>query len=220
MSNLFEEWKNEPDFKEFTYNDEYKCEIRRSKGMGNLCGYVYIHENHPSYNDQSIDKILKCHGGITFKSLIEEKKVFIIGFDCAHAWDLVPYNMLSIFRDFNDSIYRNIEYVEKELCNICEQLDHIKDTISKEKKVNKEYYIINFTEDGDIYFDNLSGQELEEKLKIEDGCCDYGKPDFLSEFPENLRLINGNKLLILKGEIIIPKIIEVIKKYSILGENK
>jgi len=121
------EWQQEDDLVEFIYKD-YKCEIKRTR-MGNLCGYVYIPEDHPLYEKIKMDdNEIECHGGITYTS--EFGEIGKIGFDCAHCYDLIPYrsdyvnSLLSMFEKYRlpTITYKNIDYVMDECCSIVDQL--------------------------------------------------------------------------------------------------
>lgn len=77
------------------------------------------------YN-HSMQSFLTTHGGITFADFflsinIVNKSNWFIGFDCGHYKDLVPFipNNLKIREG---DIYRNIEYVIKEIKNLALQL--------------------------------------------------------------------------------------------------
>jgi|GEM_PF-1567977 len=105
-------WHNEPD-EEFYFERGYPCLILRKENTGHLCGYVGILKQESE--QYRIDKTINCfgvtlhkefdydavpidaNGGITFfgrfDRFIPEKyrdKCIFIGFDCAHAGDLVP----------------------------------------------------------------------------------------------------------------------------------
>lgn len=128
------EWELEPDLKEFTHG-KYKCSIIRNTDMGHLCGYIKVPKDNIFYNKKDILWKLDCHGGITFSHMAQDQdgKTFVIGFDCAHAWDLIPYNTFNFgSRYYNESVYRNIEFVEKELIDLCEQLDDAENILKEE----------------------------------------------------------------------------------------
>lgn len=126
----------EPDREEFEYNG-YKCLIQRHLEMGHLCGYVGVSKGHPCYGriyePMIYDDIYKIqiHGGLTHSGEGDggnwPKGYWWFGFDCAHAWDLVPnLQMLSKHMGFRmdvlDGIYRDFEYVRKETKSLVEQI--------------------------------------------------------------------------------------------------
>src|SRR5690606_23628828 len=102
------EWVNEPDLVYFKYRD-YDCIVKRLFKLerynpddcfgGNINGYIIIEKDHPLYGiENNFDADLDIHGGVTFSGFIfydffqENDFVdkFAIGFDCAHAFDIVP----------------------------------------------------------------------------------------------------------------------------------
>ncbi len=86
-------WQDEPD--EARWTDEatgLRCAIIRSEVSGALCGYVEI--DHPSLC-RSLEELEKLdfdvHGGLTWSGLrFEDETGWWIGFDCGHAWDVMP----------------------------------------------------------------------------------------------------------------------------------
>lgn len=124
------------------------CWIRRGP-LGNLCGYVGVNTSHPAYgytywtynNDGKpvTDKIalrinkIQVHGGLTYSE--KEGGLWWFGFDCAHLHDLSP-SMEAMRKDMyegrelpsfcKDEIYRNIEYVTKEVQDLAKQLSKVK----------------------------------------------------------------------------------------------
>lgn len=102
---------------EFEYRG-YKCFIMVMSG-GYLNGYVLITKNHPAYMKRYYELDIDCHGGLSFSDFASHKNLddgWFIGFDCAHAGDLVP--------NFSNSpgVWRDEEYVTNELKSIVEQL--------------------------------------------------------------------------------------------------
>ena len=124
------EWETEPDRVEFEHLG-FPCLIRRVQHIGSLCGYVAVPPGHP-WHGQSQDDIeddIEIHGGLSYASKSREEwchkdkpelnDYWWLGFDCAHAWDILPV-ILSISPRLADSQskYRNIAYVTKQ----CEKL--------------------------------------------------------------------------------------------------
>ncbi len=97
-------WQDEPDRVEWRHAS-LPCLVVRGP-MGALCGYVGVPPGHPLHGrsafDGSCDE-LDAPGGLTFAGPCEEggdichvpqpgepANVWWLGFDCAHAYDLVP----------------------------------------------------------------------------------------------------------------------------------
>lgn len=115
--------KREGNLKEFVHNG-FNCKIVRvhPESTGHLCGYVKIPISHKlygmSYDDIEIlyDYEVPSHAGLTFSGSIKEEGYWI-GFDCAHAGDLLPcshggYFEMSIM---HGDVYRDMEFVEARL---------------------------------------------------------------------------------------------------------
>jgi len=118
------QWDNEPDRVEWTYLN-LKCLILRASEMRHLCGYVGLPKWHPCYGRLYNDIDIEVHGGLTFSEQgdgeRQDKDLWWLGFDCAHAWDLVP-GMRVDYLTTEKLAYRNIEYVKKETEHLAEQL--------------------------------------------------------------------------------------------------
>jgi len=72
------------------------------------------------------------------------------------------------------------------------------------------YYVIHCSEDGDKSIDVFTKDKLEEALKDED----WGEnPEFGDPGTVSLDYFSG--LLIIKGETVIPKPVELVKSYSV-----
>lgn len=105
-------WQDEPD--KIQFSDErtgLPCLIKRNP-LGALCGYVGVSEGHPwfgqGYDDARLvdDVYPEVHGGLTFADFCQEgdeahtichipgpgepDRVWWLGFDCNHAFDLAP----------------------------------------------------------------------------------------------------------------------------------
>jgi hypothetical protein len=75
----------------------------------------------------------------------------------------------------------------------------------------EKYYLLRCDEDGDHYLKKYTKKEIEEMLRLK--VRDEEKVDFASELPEDLNQFCGE--IIIKGEIIVPKIDEVVVRYKI-----
>lgn len=135
------EWTNEKHRYEFKHAG-FNCLILRNSVMFVLCGYVGIPEGHPYY-EKDYDKMddINVHGGVTYSGdshmhiRLEEdvgRELWWVGFDCCHWKDLMPATFLSaisFLRDKDDNfstIYRNVDWVKKEVESLAEQLSLIK----------------------------------------------------------------------------------------------
>lgn len=127
-------WVNEPDMVVWTDDRTLlRCMIVRG-GMGSLCGYVGVREDCMLYGalyDDSALSSVSVHGGITWSSklpdaLKEDEDVWWFGFDCAHAYDLMP-----AFQDFggrvfsSEAVYRDVFYVSEQVRDLSEQIARI-----------------------------------------------------------------------------------------------
>ena len=142
-------WDDEPDKMQFP--DEatgLPCLIVRGP-MGALCGYVGVAEGHPAfgvdYSDVRIAgedgerEYVDVHGGLTFAdhcqlhqageargirhvpSEGEPDHVWWLGFDCAHAWDVMPAHSMHL-DFFRDAVYRDVAFVRRECQRLAQQL--------------------------------------------------------------------------------------------------
>jgi len=122
-------WSEEPDRESWV--DEttgFQCLIQRHPEMGHLCGYIAVDATHPWH-----DKHYECihadvHGDLTYaghKRLDNpESELWYIGFDCAHAGDVVP-NLLASYPQWmlhlRDEEYRDWAYVRLEVLSLARQ---------------------------------------------------------------------------------------------------
>ena len=102
---------------------------------------VFISALDPDRDNNSIElcMILPCHGGITFSGEGDHlpqasEKLWWLGFDCGHAWDLAPAICDSQHPDFppgmplppksflSDLTYRTADYVVNELRQLATKL--------------------------------------------------------------------------------------------------
>lgn len=99
--------------KKFQYKG-YNCEIKRIEGTGHLCGYVEIFPQRLS------NELLELpYGGVTYRKVNEQGNV-VIGFDCAHEFDRLP------FVEGHDDYYYtycDMSFVEGELKKMVDYLE-------------------------------------------------------------------------------------------------
>lgn len=137
------EWVNEPDEFSFEYLG-VKCNVKRIIIRepceeevyfgGHFCGYVEIPYNHPYHHKKYEDMDIECHGSLTYG---EVHVGHWIGFDCAHAGDIVPSmkklregyskRIFPIPEEFKDCalfnpVYRNLEFCIQQCQSIVTQL--------------------------------------------------------------------------------------------------
>lgn len=135
------------------------CLVVRNR-LGALCGYVGVGPTHPwygvdcsqgCYNENcsgaNPETQIDVHGSLTFSGHCqgdpegwtvchltepgEPDDVWWFGFDCAHAWDLVPA-MIARERQMGlppirgeNTIYRTLEYVRGEVASLARQLARV-----------------------------------------------------------------------------------------------
>lgn len=140
LSKLIEK---EGDFLEWTYTTDNgydcSCYIIRT-GLGNLCGYVKLTPDNKLYGigyDDIYDIVyIKVHGGLTYSGKDEDGS-WVIGFDCAHLGDLVPYYVLNDMNyGLSEEVYRDIEYVKSECESLCEQISGFSLSFNRNKILN------------------------------------------------------------------------------------
>ncbi len=120
------EWLDEPDKDEFEH-DGLKGLIVRNPKLGHLCGYVAVPKGHPCYGKNyshiPYDDLfpVEVHGGLTFSQAGDgatwPEGYWWLGFDCAHAWDLIPYMPFEL-----KGTYRNFQYVKQEIKALANQV--------------------------------------------------------------------------------------------------
>jgi len=136
------EWLDEPSREEFEHAG-YRCLILRNPELGCLCGYTGVQKGHPCYGKGyeyiPYDDLLpvEVHGGLTFSSVGDGEKwptgYWWLGFDCAHAWDLVPYmqELIAPLEPYMQEltaplghrvIYKNFQYVRQETKKLADQV--------------------------------------------------------------------------------------------------
>ena len=104
----------------------YRCRLRRNPSLGTWCGYVVIPDDHP-WCGLSLDDLsdVRVHGGITYSGDDQYKGEWVVGFDCGHAFDLVPKLMTGELG--NDpplgpqGVYRDYDYAMGEAATVAEQ---------------------------------------------------------------------------------------------------
>lgn len=128
------EWLREPDKVQWVDQATgLDCLAHRNR-MGAWCGYVGVPEGHPFFEQPHVD--VDVHGGLTYAGFCQStddeahgvchvaypgrpEHVWWLGFDCGHAFDLVPGIP---FGSLVDEEYRTLPYVEAEVTRLALQL--------------------------------------------------------------------------------------------------
>jgi hypothetical protein len=143
-------WADEPD--KLQWPDAatgLPCLIVRNALTGNWCGYVGVPPGHPAYRQPYGDVPADAHGGLSFSDTCqpdnaehgichvvepgEPDDVWWIGFDCAHAFDVMPGLEVRIRaaerrlavplpHGFPEDTYKDVAYVRAECANLAGQL--------------------------------------------------------------------------------------------------
>lgn len=120
-------WETEPD----SLTAEacgFTLRLRRNTELGTWCGYVIIPEDHP-WHGMPWDALgdVRVHGGVTFCGDEVYHGEWAIGFDCSHAFDLVPAFVSGKFAEgapletAKSGTYRDMGYVLDECRQLAEQ---------------------------------------------------------------------------------------------------
>jgi hypothetical protein len=134
-------WQKEPDRFEWKHKG-FPCLAVRHPRMGQWCGYVAVPPGHPYYEkpcDECAD--IDVHGGLTYADHCnrhichvpapgEPDDVWWLGFDCAHAGDVIPsmnefipkgITCMTVKSPFGET-YKTLRYVVNEVNNLAHQL--------------------------------------------------------------------------------------------------
>jgi hypothetical protein len=120
-------WNDEPDSAEWL-EQGFPCMAIRNPSLGNWCGYLAVHKGHPWYGKGDDEINADIHGGLTYSSCAlprgkhhadEMYDCQWFGFDCAHAWDVIPE--LDVTRSLEGQEYRTLEFVKDQLRGLADQ---------------------------------------------------------------------------------------------------
>lgn len=81
-------WSDEPDADEWR-DHGFRCVLRRGF-LGAWCGYVLLPRGHPWHGKRPERIGARVHGGVTCARADAEPGMWLVGFDCGHAFDLQP----------------------------------------------------------------------------------------------------------------------------------
>lgn len=127
--------KKEGNRREFSYRGYDAIILRiRPEISGHLCGYVRMRgELSDIHYDDLNRRGIEVHGGLTFSGNMDGEKGFWIGFDCAHSGDLSPAYDSDYIEMFSEHgyTYKDMDYVEKELMHLIDQLKSLKGASSR-----------------------------------------------------------------------------------------
>lgn len=144
-------WQREVDKVVFT--DEatgLPCLIKRSHLSGSLCGYVGVAEGHPWFGRSAGEVDAEVHGGLTYADFCQEgddeahtichvpgpgepDRVWWLGFDAGHAFDICPAMearelargyppIRSMGADWGmGEAYKTVAYMKAECASLAEQ---------------------------------------------------------------------------------------------------
>lgn len=130
-------WDGEPDRVE--WRDEttgVPCLAQRGP-LGAWCGYAAVPPGHSWHGADYDDVPATVHGGLTYADRCrpavgichvprpgEPADVWWLGFDCAHAWDVVPgiLQYSPALYDRGDGTYRDLNYVRAECTALAGQI--------------------------------------------------------------------------------------------------
>ncbi len=137
------QWEIELDHYHFmNVETGYAIVIKRHPRLKHLCGYVSLVAHHPLFNKSHMENDVfdkfDVHGGVTFTGTFDGEhnsndklKLFLVGFDCAHAGDLIPNMSEELRKDklevCGDEVYRDINYVILECIKLAKQLKTMED---------------------------------------------------------------------------------------------
>lgn len=130
-------WQDEPDKEQWIDKETgLPCLLVRSFS-GALCGYVGVSRNHPAYKKDWDDVEVEVHGGLTFAAKCdpspnarichvvedgEDDKVWWLGFDCAHAFDISPNHLKLFGGPLGLQTYKDVDFVKNECASLAKQL--------------------------------------------------------------------------------------------------
>ena len=106
----------------------YRCRLRRNTELGTWCGYVVIPADHP-WHGGSLDDLsdVRVHGGVTYSGEDLYEGEWVIGFDCGHAFDLVPKLMTGELGNEpllgSQGVYRDYDYAMGEAAAMAQQAE-------------------------------------------------------------------------------------------------
>lgn len=126
-STAIDPWDVEPDEIAWYYASvDLWCRAlrQRAPGCGFWCGYVGVKAGHRLYGVHYDDINADVHGGLTYSGYLDEIGVdrrWWIGFDCAHAGDLMPFSTFG----FDGDEYKNTQFVMHQCISLAHQIHQL-----------------------------------------------------------------------------------------------
>lgn len=140
-------WDIEPDLVEWRHRDHSLALLVVRSPLGAWCGYVAVPPGHPLHGKPIDDANVEVHGGLTYADACsgsichvpgpgEPDDVWWLGFDCGHAFDVMPGVEAGIRQAYEamgkerpscaafDSLntYRDLDYVMAEVESLAKQV--------------------------------------------------------------------------------------------------
>lgn len=145
-------WDDEPDELEWPIEPGggYLGRIQRNN-LGALCGYVGLPTGHPLWGfHMSGYGMVSVHGGVTHAAPYASggRLVWLVGFDCAHAFDDVPGLLISLPNELRTKFicarrtipgaYRDVAFVRAEVERLALQLTAVDSPVENVLEPPKE----------------------------------------------------------------------------------
>lgn len=124
-------WATEPNRVEW-YHAGLPCLVQRHVIMGHWCGYVAVPPGHPWHSVHPDEVHAGVQGGFTYSGPCsrvichvprrgEPDNVWWLGFDFAHADDIVPGLAHMGVGQWPEAVYRTVHYVMSEARHVADQ---------------------------------------------------------------------------------------------------
>lgn len=130
-------WQTEPDREEWRHESGLPLLVVRGP-HGAWCGYVGVPPGHPWHGREPFDLGVEVHGGLNYAGVCslnvchhpqpgEPADVWWLGFDCSHAFDMMP-EMEALLRKISDWFggfgghYWTLDEVREEVLRLAQQV--------------------------------------------------------------------------------------------------
>ncbi|HMJ16601.1 MAG TPA: hypothetical protein VK524_34540, partial [Polyangiaceae bacterium] len=110
-------WIDELDTLEWKRRDLH-CVVKRHSQLGYLQGFVGVPETHPFFGKWHTDvaSLVDVHGGLVYSAGCSHCGIWWFGFDCGHAFDVMPAIAKAV------ASYKNLEFVRQGVDMLAVQL--------------------------------------------------------------------------------------------------
>ena len=122
------------------YSEPAKLPFLLVLNLLRINGHAFLYREEAVKGTATPENFLSCHGGITYTSDSrgdDNDGRWWFGFDCAHAFDLMPYHEASFSKKpelrSTEDVYRDLEYAKTECACLAEQLKFIEDAMKGTK---------------------------------------------------------------------------------------